>query len=96
MDALEDGFLTKLRFTVEEQLDNPGLSADTICQPLGMGPTTLPNKLTALTGMSICRYVRALRLRKVWTLLTTTTLNIWEVAYAVVLTTSRSYSRAVF
>ncbi len=83
MDALEDGFLTKLRFTLEEQLDDPGLSADTFFQPLGMGPTTLPNKQTALTGMSINRYLRALRLRKVRALLTTPKLNRSEVAYAV-------------
>ena len=96
MDALEDGFLTKLRLTVEEQLDNPGLSADTICQQLGMGPTTPHNKLTALTGMYISRYVRALRIRKIRTLLTTTKLNMSEVAYAVGFDNLKKFSRLFF
>ncbi len=93
MDTLEDGFLTKLRTTVEAQLDNTELSVDTICQLLGMSRTTLHLKLTALTGMSISRYVRALRLRKAQELLTTSALNVSEVAYAVGFDNPKYFSR---
>ncbi|WP_345244662.1 hybrid sensor histidine kinase/response regulator transcription factor [Nibrella saemangeumensis] len=93
VDALEDAFLMKLRTTVEAQLESPELSVETICQQLGMGRTTLHLKLTALTGMSISRYVRALRLRKAQMLLTTTKLNVSEVAYAVGFDNPKYFSR---
>ena len=93
MDALEDEFLTKLRTTVEAQLDNPDLSVETICQQVGMSRTTLHLKLTALTGMSISHYVRALRLRKAQELLTTSELNVSGVAYAVGFDDPKYFSR---
>ncbi|WP_020603920.1 two-component regulator propeller domain-containing protein [Spirosoma spitsbergense] len=93
VDALEDTFLTKLRTTVEGQLDNPELSVDTICLQLGMGRTTLHNKMTALTDMSISRYVRTLRLRKAQALLTVSALNVSEVAYAVGFDNPKYFSR---
>ena len=66
---------------------------DTICQQLGMSRTTLHNKLTALTGMSISHYVRALRLRQAQVLLTTTKLNVSQVAYAVGFDNPKYFSR---
>jgi transcriptional regulator GlxA family with amidase domain len=92
-EILEDRFLTKLRTTVEAQLDNPELSVDTLCVQLGMGRTTLHNKMTALTGMSISRYVRTLRLRKAQALLTASALNVSEVAYAVGFDNPKYFSR---
>jgi YesN/AraC family two-component response regulator len=93
VEALEDQFLVKLRTLVEGQLDNPELSVETICQQVGMSRTTLHLKLTALTGMSISHYVRALRLRKAQALLTTSALNVSEVAYAVGFENPKYFSR---
>ena len=58
-----------------------------------MGRTRLHLKLTALTGMSISHYVRALRLRKAQALLTTSALNVSKVAYALGFDNPKYFSR---
>ncbi|MFD2572728.1 two-component regulator propeller domain-containing protein [Spirosoma soli] len=93
VDSLEDEFLIKLRTVIEAQLDNTELSVDTICLQVGMSRTTLHLKLTALTGMSVSRYVRALRLRRAQELLTATKQNVSEVAYAVGFEDPKYFSR---
>ncbi|HEY0108823.1 MAG TPA: helix-turn-helix transcriptional regulator [Fibrella sp.] len=55
--------------------------------------TTLHLKLTALTGLSVSHYVRALRLRKAQELLTASALNVSEVAYAVGFDNPKYFSR---
>ncbi|MCK8495578.1 MULTISPECIES: hybrid sensor histidine kinase/response regulator transcription factor [Spirosoma] len=92
-EPLEDQFLQKLRAGIEEQLENPDLSIDQICQLMGMSRTTLHLKLTALTGMPISLYVRLLRLTKAQALLTTSSLTIAEVAYAVGFNDPKYFSR---
>jgi transcriptional regulator GlxA family with amidase domain len=49
--------------------------------------------MTALTGLSISRYLRALRLRKAQELLADSSLNIAEVAYAVGFEDPKYFSR---
>jgi transcriptional regulator GlxA family with amidase domain len=49
--------------------------------------------MTALTGMSMTRYLRTLRLSKARELLSTTALNISEVAYAVGFEDPKYFSR---
>lgn len=92
-DSLEDQFLTKLRTIVEAHLDNSELSVDAICQQVGMSRTTLHLKITAVTGMSISRYVRILRLRKAQELLSSSELNVSEIAYAVGFGNPKYFSR---
>jgi signal transduction histidine kinase/DNA-binding response OmpR family regulator/ligand-binding sensor domain-containing protein len=92
-NSLEDEFVLKLRTTIEAHLTNPELSVDTLCQQLGMSRTTLHLKITALTGMSVSRYVRSLRLRKAQELLSSSGLNISEVAYAVGFDNPKYFSR---
>lgn len=92
-ELIEDRFLHKLRTAVEAQLDNAALSPETICQLMGMSRTALHLKMTALTGMSISRYIRALRLRKAQELLAASSLNISEVAYAVGFDDPKYFSR---
>ena len=92
-ESIEDQFLHKLRTAVEAQLDNAALSPEMICQLMGMSRTALHLKMTALTGMSISRYIRALRLRKARELLASSSLNISEVAYAVGFEDPKYFSR---
>ncbi|HEY0111331.1 MAG TPA: helix-turn-helix domain-containing protein, partial [Fibrella sp.] len=91
--SLEDQFLHKLRSAIEGQLDNAHLSIEEICQLMGMGRTTLYMKMAALTGMSINRYVRSLRLRKARELLSSSSMNISEVAYSVGFEDPKYFSR---
>jgi CheY-like chemotaxis protein len=92
-EAPEDQFVLKLRVVVEARLGDADLSADAICQLMGMSRTTLHKKMTALTGLSISRYLRALRLRKAQELLTDSALNVAEVAYAVGFEDPKYFSR---
>lgn len=92
-DVLENEFLQKLRATIEARLDDAGLSVEVICHEMGMSRTSLHGKLTALTGMSMSRYLRALRLGRAKTLLTGSDLNVSEVAYAVGFDDPKYFSR---
>lgn len=76
-------FLQKLRQLLEAALDDPNLKADDIAKQISMSRSNLYAKLTAVTGMSFNLYLRSLRLQKAKLLLTTTTLNISEIAYEV-------------
>jgi transcriptional regulator GlxA family with amidase domain len=49
--------------------------------------------MTALTGLSLSRYLRAMRLRKAQELLTDSGLNVSEVAYAVGFEDPKYFSR---
>jgi AraC-like DNA-binding protein len=60
---------------------------------MGMSRTTLHSKLVALTGMSISRYIRALRLGKAKELLVSTEQNISQIAYAVGFDDPKYFSR---
>ncbi|HLL94874.1 MAG TPA: two-component regulator propeller domain-containing protein [Spirosoma sp.] len=91
--TLEDQFLVKLRTTVETNLDNTNLSIDDICRLMGMSRSPLNQKLTSLTGMSINKYLRSLRLRKAQEMLATSGLNISDVAYAVGFEDPKYFSR---
>jgi DNA-binding response OmpR family regulator/two-component sensor histidine kinase len=93
-DSLEDQFLHKLRAALEPQLENANFSIDALCQQLGMSRTSLYRKMTALTGMPLTRYVRSLRLAKAKELLSSSSLNISEVAYAVGFDDPKYFSRA--
>ncbi|WP_018622688.1 response regulator transcription factor [Spirosoma luteum] len=92
-ESLEAQFLHKLRSAIEGQLDNPHLSIGDVCQLIGMGRTSLYLKMAALTGMSINKYVRSLRLSRARELLLASTLNISEVAYAVGFEDPKYFSR---
>jgi signal transduction histidine kinase/DNA-binding response OmpR family regulator/ligand-binding sensor domain-containing protein len=82
-ESLENLFLQRLRSALEAQWDNSPASMETICQQVGMSRSSLHRKMVALTGMSVTRYDRALRLTQARHLLTTTAMTISEVAYAV-------------
>lgn len=92
-DSLDDAFLRKLRTVIDEKLENADLSIEQICEQMGMSRTTLHMKLTALTGMSANRYIRSFRLQKAQALLTTSALNISEVAWAVGFDDPKYFSR---
>lgn len=91
--SLENEFLSKLRNAVEANFSNPNLDSDTICRLVGMSRSNLHAKLTALTGMPITHYVRAIRLSKAKELLMTTQMNITEVADEVGYDNPRYFSR---
>ncbi|AUD01426.1 hybrid sensor histidine kinase/response regulator transcription factor [Spirosoma pollinicola] len=92
-DAMEDQFVTKLRSTLENHLDNAALDMTMICELMGMSRNALYRKVMALTGISVIPYLRALRLRKAEELLLNSSLSVAEVAYAVGFENPRYFSR---
>ncbi|MBD2699543.1 helix-turn-helix domain-containing protein [Spirosoma sp. BT702] len=91
--SLEDQFLHKLRLALEPQLSQDQLSIDALCQQVGMSRSSLHRKITGLTGMPLTRYARSLRLTRAKELLTSSELNISEVAYAVGFDDPKYFSR---
>lgn len=74
-----DKFLRK----VNEEMDDPDLSVDSLASQLGMGRSQFYRKIKALTGYSPVELLRNLRLSKGRELLLTTDLSISEIAYRV-------------
>ena len=78
---LEAQFLQKLRDLINDNMANPKLSQDYICQQMGMSRTNLYRKLMALTDQPLTLFIRDIRLQKARLLLQTTRMNVSEVAY---------------
>lgn len=79
----EDQFLLRLRYSLLPHLDNPALDIEMICTLMGTSRNSLHRKMTALTGLSMNRYLRTLRLQKAKDLLLLPELTIAQVADAV-------------
>lgn len=92
-ESLESLFLQKLRCALESQWGNSPLSMEGIYQGMGMSRSSLHRKMIALTGMSVTRYDRSLRLTRARQLLITTSMTISEVAYAVGFDDPKYFSR---
>ncbi|MEO6282042.1 MAG: two-component regulator propeller domain-containing protein [Dyadobacter sp.] len=82
-ESLENLFLQQLRSALRAQWGNNPIPMETIYHEMGMSRSSLHRKLIALTGMSVTRYDRSLRLTQSRHLLATTQMPISEVAYAV-------------
>lgn len=91
--AVEDAFLAKLRQAIEERLGDADLTVEDVGRAVGMGRSNLYAKLSALTGMSFNVYMRSLRLRKAKELLSTTGMNVSEVAWEVGFNDPKYFSR---
>jgi signal transduction histidine kinase/DNA-binding response OmpR family regulator/streptogramin lyase len=92
-ESLESLFLQKLRSALEVQWGNNPSSMEAIYHEMGMSRSSLHRKMIALTGMSVTRYDRSLRLTQARQLLNTTPMTISEVAYAVGFDDPKYFSR---
>lgn len=92
-ESMENLFLQRLRSALEAQWGSNQASMESIYQQIGMSRSSLHRKMIALTGMSVTRYDRSLRLARAKHLLTTTPMTISEVAYAVGFEDPKYFSR---
>ncbi|GAA4409262.1 hybrid sensor histidine kinase/response regulator transcription factor [Nibrella viscosa] len=92
-EQTENFFIRRLRSTLDVRLGDSELTVEEICQTMGMSRSGLHGKLRALTGMSLSRYLRTLRLRRAQDLLSRTALTVSEVAYAVGFEDPKYFSR---
>lgn len=77
----EHHFVQQIKTIILAHLDDMDLDVKTICQQMNMSHSQLHRKLSALTGLSINRYIRHLRLERAKELLLNPALSITAVAY---------------
>jgi len=89
----EDAFITKIRQTVLEHLEDPNFAIPQLCQSLLVSRTQLHNKLVALTGRSTSHVIRTIRLQKGKELLLQSDRQVADVAYSVGFSDPNYFSR---
>lgn len=77
----ETVFLQQLHEAINTNLTTTDFSVPQIAQIMQMSQIQVYRKLKALTGKTPTQYIRILRMKKAMELLTTTSLNISEIAY---------------
>ncbi len=92
MPTSESQFVTKLDQLLDENLNDPELSIDRICQALGLSRSQLHRVLKEHTSRSTSRYIRHRRLLKARHLLINTDLRISEICDQVGITNYQNFS----
>ncbi|SMD33859.1 Two component regulator propeller [Reichenbachiella faecimaris] len=81
-NELDQKFLDEITNLIEENISDPELSVNHICQSMGMSRTSLYHKLKSLVDMSPAEFIRTIRLKRARKLLLNPMNNISEVAYS--------------
>lgn len=80
---MEDGFMIRVKQVLEANLEDDEFGIRQLCRELAVSHSQLYRKFKSLSNLSIADYLKLLRLEKAKILLTTTNMNVTEVAYAV-------------
>lgn len=81
-------------FIIQENIENSNLGIQFICQEVGLGRSSLYNKLKALTSMGANEYISKLRIEKAITLISGTDMPFSEIAEKTGFTTPSYFSTA--
>jgi len=76
----EDGFVRRIRETIEEHLTEPDFTVEQLCKLVFMSHSQLHRKLDALTGYSPNKFIRTIRLNKAKDLLKNSSDSIASIA----------------
>ena len=79
-DDIDWQFIATVKKSVEDNIDNPALTVDVLCNLMGMSRTSFYNKLRALTDQAPGDYIRLIRLKRSVKLLKEGTHSITEIA----------------
>lgn len=82
-ESKEEKFINSLNQLIDEQIDNPDLNVDILCEKLAISRTHLNRKVKELTGESPATHIRRIRLQKASFLLKTKDLTVSEIAYSI-------------
>ncbi|MDX2249668.1 MAG: substrate-binding domain-containing protein [Bacteroidia bacterium] len=82
-NRLDKKFISQFVAAVENNLSNPELNVQDICEQIGMSRIQVYRKVKALMGYSVGDYIKHARLKKAEFLLTENVLSISEIAYQV-------------
>ena len=83
VNDLDKGFTERFRTVIENNLNDPSLSVETIATEMGMGRSQLYRKVKSLTGFTPIEMIRVARLKKAAEILKRTDMSVSEVAYEV-------------
>ena len=92
-DALYSDFLKRVYKIIEENVNNPDFSIESLTEDLGMSKSQLYRNLKSLTGMSAKELLIHMRLQKAEILLKSSKLNVSEVAYKTGFSTPSYFTR---
>ncbi|MEN8187090.1 MAG: two-component regulator propeller domain-containing protein [Bacteroidota bacterium] len=81
--SMDEKFLEKAFGIVEKYMEDNSFNAQKFTEKMGVSRTLLYNKLKSLTGQSLTEFIRLIRLKKAAQLITSTEMNISEIAYEV-------------
>lgn len=79
---IEDAFMAKIKQVLETNLDDDEFNINQLCCELAVSHTQLYRKFKSISNKTIAEYFKSLRLHKAKTLLSTTAMNVTEVAFA--------------
>ena len=79
----DEAFLKNVMSWLGEHIENSDLTIDQLASHLGLGRTTMYNKLKSLTGKSPVELIKEYRITKAQLLLRTGQFSVSEVAYKV-------------
>ena len=85
--------LEKLTLLIQENLDNPSFSLNSLSEELGVSRSQLHRTVKNQTQLSITLFARSVRLQKAKELLSTTDQRISEIAYSVGIDSPQSFSK---
>lgn len=91
---VEDAFIIQFRETVESDMGNDQLDADTLAVRMDLSRSQLHRKLKALTGKTTMELVKEIRLARACELLKDPDMTISEIAYAVGFRYPETFTRA--
>ena len=90
----DETFLLKMNKIVQENLSNTELGIKLMCKEMGVGRSSLYNKLKALTGMGANEYINKFRIEKAIKLIANTDMTFAEIAEETGFTTPSYFSTA--
>jgi DNA-binding response OmpR family regulator len=79
--SVEEKFLIKVIGIIEKNIDNSKLDSEMLAEGLSLSESQLYRKVKAVSGKSVSRFIREIRLSAAKKLIETTTLNISQIAY---------------
>jgi len=82
LSLIEREFLNKINLILEKNLDDSSFSVEELAGKLSISRVQLYRKVKAVLGIGVSDYINNFRLEKAKELLTTSTMNISEIAYS--------------
>ncbi len=91
--SLDEIFLSKVLKLVEDNISNPDLGTEILCNELNISRSNLHNKLKALTDQSTTEFIRTIRLKRAAQLLSTGGYNVNDVVFMVGFTSPSYFTK---